>query len=36
MEDAKARTHKSNYLGFSGDPIGAEKKRRKTEVKRLL
>jgi len=34
MEDVKAKTHKSNCVGFSAYLIGPEK-RRKTEVKRL-
>ena len=34
MEDARAKTHKSNCVGFSAYLIGREK-RRKTEVKRL-
>jgi hypothetical protein len=34
MEDAKARTHKSNYVGFSGYLIGLEKKR-KTDLNQL-
>ena len=28
MEDGKARTHKSNYVGFSGYLIGPEKKKK--------
>jgi hypothetical protein len=28
MEDAKARAHKSNYIGFSGYLIGLKKKKK--------